>query len=89
MERRDSRWRVIDELQRLRENDAVETVPRQRLGGLKIADDRRVGIVRRNHVENVASCHTLAAKAPRIAQFLDLKNASSNIAAMLVEDAAM
>ena len=51
---RDGSFQVVDVLERLREDEAVEAARRQRIAGGEIADDGRVGVARID-VEDVAA----------------------------------
>src|SRR5262249_41989682 len=81
----DRRARVVDVLQRLREQEAVESVGRDGVRGGEVGDDRRV-TVRRDNVEDVL-LSDVDAEALRVLRVLDLEHAAPNRRAVLVQEA--
>ena len=77
----DSSADVVDHLQRLRADDAVETVRGNSVGAREVGDDRRVRIGRHN-VEDIAACHAIPAKRPRIPRVAELEHTSTDIGRM-------
>src|SRR5262245_48144617 len=69
---------VVDQLQRLREDDAVEHVGRDVIGVRQIGDDRRVRVIR-VHMEDVIGGNLCAAESLGIDVLADLEHMPSHV----------
>ena len=72
---------VVDHLQRLRADDAVETVRSNFVGVREVGHDRHVRI-RGHEIEDVAAGHALAAERPRIPRVAELEHPSVDVVGM-------